>query len=973
MSRLINRAENWERAYEAFQQINFAAWDFDTIKQSMLDYLKIYHAEDFNDYIESSELIALLELFAYLGELTAYRLDLNAHENFLSTAERKESVLRLAKLISYNANRNIPARGIVKLTTISTTERVFDSNGVDLANKTITWNDSNNPNWKEQFILVINRVLEQEFGAVLPSDRIQVQDVLFESYSFNNTPLVDNVIPYNINVSGIQYDMELVSSELNEFGPTERRPEKDLKFSILYLNDGLGDSSSNTGFFTYTKQGDLQRIIADFDGITPNQTLDINITNINETDVWLNNIDPDTDEILSIEDDFLSNKRVGEWERVDVANAKNIVFNTNPNRNKYEIETLADDNIRIIFGDGKFSNIPSGRFEIWIRSSANDNVVIPTNTIQNVNSAFTYRDNSNIEQNISFSFSLVDPIQNSAPSEDIDRIKRVASSVYYTQDRMVNGRDYNEFMLQDNSILKLRAINRTFAGDSKYIGQLFDAREQYDNVKMFGDDGVVYYNSDIIAILVESSVLPSEDGGANIALISALINSHIQPLLETPDFFTHFLLSGSDVNEIRSEFTTTEILGLESALLVAINNTPTTIYLDFSVSNNVWTTYTTEPASYWISVEAKTDDSWTIRYASNRLIFHSTETKFHITNDGESVITNDTLNTNLDTIVILSANNGSTGCALDKNYFFDVLGQTVITDGVDKGLESTSDLFIIPDDEDNDGIPDNVALTYLLLPTDYVYFHREKLGEVDELNSPWVYITTSDEVIALYDEDQLSGNPPLWKRENGKEGINFLWQHRTPRFNLIDPSATNIIDSYIITRGYYTNLKLWLNNTLNEKPISPSPFNLRTDFGYLLDNKMISDTVILHAGKIKVIIGDKAIDQLRANIKVIRSENKSLTNNQLKTRIVDTIVEFFDINSWEFGETFYFTELSAFIHARLAAHLDSIVLVPLSDKHVFGDLYQVFAKEDEIIQPSIAVSDIKIVESLDPSTLKQLL
>jgi len=81
-NRLQNIAENWERAYDSFQQVNFKAWDYDSIKQSMLDYMKLYYPEDFNDYIESSDLVAIIELFAYLGELLAYRIDLNTHENF---------------------------------------------------------------------------------------------------------------------------------------------------------------------------------------------------------------------------------------------------------------------------------------------------------------------------------------------------------------------------------------------------------------------------------------------------------------------------------------------------------------------------------------------------------------------------------------------------------------------------------------------------------------------------------------------------------------------------------------------------------------------------------------------------------------------------------------------------------------------------------------------------------------------------
>ena len=301
MTRIVSRAESWERAYEAFQQINFAGFDFNTIKESMLDYIKLYFPEDFNDYIESSEFIAVLELFAYLAELYAYRLDINAHENFITVAQRKESILRLAKLVSYQASRNIPARGLVKITSIQTTETVFDSSGRNLANRKITWNDSNNFDWKEQFFLVMNRVLEQEFGTVAPDERVQVDDVLFELYSWNNNPLVStgkSVFSFASTAAGQSYPMELVPTTLTDSGPEEKRPESNAQFTLLYGSDGLGDGSNNTGFLIYTKQGEIQRREQTFDGITPNQTFDLEINNINNTDIWLNNIDPDTKEIL---------------------------------------------------------------------------------------------------------------------------------------------------------------------------------------------------------------------------------------------------------------------------------------------------------------------------------------------------------------------------------------------------------------------------------------------------------------------------------------------------------------------------------------------------------------------------------------------------------------------------------------------------------------------------------------------------
>ena len=122
MSRLISRAESWERVYTAFQNINFAAFDFNTIKQSLLDYVKLHFPETFNDFIETSEFIAIVEIFSYIAELLAYRIDVSAHENFITVAQRKDSILRLAKFISYKPSRPIPARGLVKITSVSTTE-----------------------------------------------------------------------------------------------------------------------------------------------------------------------------------------------------------------------------------------------------------------------------------------------------------------------------------------------------------------------------------------------------------------------------------------------------------------------------------------------------------------------------------------------------------------------------------------------------------------------------------------------------------------------------------------------------------------------------------------------------------------------------------------------------------------------------------------------------------------------------------
>ena len=117
-------AEDYQVVYESFANSNFQAYDYETIRTAMIDYIQNNYPEDYNDWISSSEFIALIDLMSFLGLNLAFRLDLNTRENFLSTAERKESVLRLADFLGYNPKRNINLHGLLKIIGI---ERLFGS------------------------------------------------------------------------------------------------------------------------------------------------------------------------------------------------------------------------------------------------------------------------------------------------------------------------------------------------------------------------------------------------------------------------------------------------------------------------------------------------------------------------------------------------------------------------------------------------------------------------------------------------------------------------------------------------------------------------------------------------------------------------------------------------------------------------------------------------------------------------------
>lgn len=1058
VTRTLSKAEGFELVYKAFQDINFKSFDFNTVKQSLIDYVKLYFPEVFNDFIESSEFIAHLEIFAYVAELFIYRVDINTHENFLPVAQRKDSVLRLAKFISYNGSRNVPGRGLLKINTIQTSEPIYDSRGQLLQNVVVRWNDQLNPYWKEQFIQIFNRISSQPYGTVSTSDRVQFQDVLLELYQLKTQPLELGVLPYSVVSLGTTIPMECVPAQLSEFGPTERRPYGSASnFSVLYGSDGLGDQSNMTGFFMMTKQGTLSKTRLQLDGRTPNQVIPINNININDTDVWVNNVDPTTNEI--IDDGSNPTGKSGEWISVNLESAENITFNTISNPNKYEIETRDDDKINIIFGDGEFARIPSGTFDIWTRSSINQDTVIPKSSIQDISFNLQYKDQRNQVHTVTVVASATNPIQNGYASEDIERIRRVAPSVYYTQDRMVNGRDYNSYLLRDQSILKLSAINRTFAGQSKYRAYSDfggDPSETYDNVQLFGTDLAVYYQDGVSYQYAESYVNPL-----------VVFNNNIEPILGMYQFRTYRLINEyvdldrivfndsidlvidpQDPTSTIPDFNNPITNKLErSAILYALGsdvvvngvtysnpavNFPIEIYFDNSLARWRTTSSTVfdpfeQQANPTIVIQIDKSnigsDKWVIQYVTTDVIAESNTTNFW-NNTTEPIISFDSGNASRDTIEILEANKNATrDQLLQQSILIPVIGQPVIpAEYIDVGQPNTQRLILsstaadqssTPIDQlldpsytftgpfvanqevtlpfyyvigkndftcDSDlvvetpgtGISNKVLVTsaavssFTINKTDFVYFTRL------DTSTPWSIIDNpSVDDLNAYADDTLNTN---YDRKRGRSGLNYMWRHYTTQYHLIDPAATNIVDVILLTKSYYVNVRRWLAGELLNAPVIPTPFELRSAYQSLLSNAMISDTVVLKHSKVRIIFGSKSIAELRSSFRIVRSSSSILTDNQIKLKVIDTIERYFDINRWEFGQAFYFTELAAAIHNELGANIETVTLVPLQSSNYTDQLLmQISPNDDEVLVPDVTVNDIDVISTLDSRNVKQLI
>jgi len=94
------------------------------------------------------------------------------------------------------------------------------------------------------------------------------------------------------------------------------------------------------------------------------------------------------------------------------------------------------------------------------------------------------------------------------------------------------------------------------------------------------------------------------------------------------------------------------------------------------------------------------------------------------------------------------------------------------------------------------------------------------------------------------------------------------------------------------------------------------------------------------------------------------------TDNEIKDKVVEEIGNFFNIDNWDFGETFYFTELAAYVHKELAGIISSFVIVPQLSTSVFGDLFQITPMGGELLIPDVSATDIDIIDNITQSNIR---
>jgi hypothetical protein len=203
-----------------------------------------------------------------------------------------------------------------------------------------------------------------------------------------------------------------------------------------------------------------------------------------------------------------------------------------------------------------------------------------------------------------------------------------------------------------------------------------------------------------------------------------------------------------------------------------------------------------------------------------------------------------------------------------------------------------------------------------------------------------------------------------------QDSVVFKWNHIANNDMRIDPSISNVHEFFVLTDTYYDQVRSYVNVPGTAWPEEPSTLELGTEFQILQDYKAASDQILFKSGRFKILFGTDAMSELQARFKVVRLPGTSLSDNEIKTKIINSITKYFSIDNWEFGDTFYFTELSSYIHQQVGNAIGSIVIVPKKATGVFGDLFQVKSDSDELFLSTATVDDVDIVDKITKDNIR---
>lgn len=143
--------------------LNYTNQDFYSMKARLISFIKEKFGNNFNDFVESSLAIMLIENFAFLADTLSFKIDQIANEIFIDTVTELDNIFRLAKLVGYKPLGPIGSKALftARITNIQNVDLVIEapfnftlvSNGQQIIYELYPSDSLNRPIYDEPIVL----------------------------------------------------------------------------------------------------------------------------------------------------------------------------------------------------------------------------------------------------------------------------------------------------------------------------------------------------------------------------------------------------------------------------------------------------------------------------------------------------------------------------------------------------------------------------------------------------------------------------------------------------------------------------------------------------------------------------------------------------------------------------------------------------------------------------------------------------
>jgi hypothetical protein len=117
------------------------------------------------------------------------------------------------------------------------------------------------------------------------------------------------------------------------------------------------------------------------------------------------------------------------------------------------------------------------------------------------------------------------------------------------------------------------------------------------------------------------------------------------------------------------------------------------------------------------------------------------------------------------------------------------------------------------------------------------------------------------------------------------------------------------------------------------------------------------------------LFGSAADINLQAMFKAVQHPTSTLSSHDIVTKVLNAINNFFALEYWDFGKSFYFSELSTYVMNLLSPDVTNFLIVPVNPSIAFGNFYEIACQTNEIFISCATASDIQVISSITASQL----